>query len=269
MRGTLASDIADLVLGRTCRLCDRPGPVLCHHCFTAMSQARVDATIDGRPVCSCGPYAGHLRTAILEYKERGTLSLAPALAALLATSISTAATFGRTHGPTSLPALMVPIPGHPNPRRGFEALATLMRHAETHLDASTLAYAPILRTWRRYAPVKGVGRIERLQRVSGSMRATDIGLRGRRAILVDDVLTTGATVREGIRALNDISIDVVAIAVLASPGRPATQRESAPATRRQRIDRPDRWLKQPTSETPTQPRSGLPGQVPPARSSTP
>ena len=261
MRGTLASDIADLVLGRACRLCDRPGRILCHRCFTSMSHARIEGAIDGRPVFSCGPYAGDLRTAILEYKERGTLALAPSLAALLARSISTAANVCLTHGPASPPVLVVPIPGHPNPQRGFEALPTLIRHAETHLDATTLTCTPILHTYRRYAPVKGVGRLERLQRVSGSMRATNVGLASTRAILVDDVLTTGATVREGIRALTDINVDVIAIAVLASPDRPATQREFAHATLHRRTGTPNRWPIPPASGTPTQPQSASPGPV--------
>jgi predicted amidophosphoribosyltransferase len=240
MRSSLASDIADLVLGRACHLCHRPGPVLCPECVTSITKASVSGAIDGRPVFSCGPYAGHLRTAILHYKEGGTRALAPSLAALLATSISAAATVALNRDLVIPPLLVVPTPGHPNPPRGFEALATLMRHAETHLDARTLTCTPILRSARRYAPVKGLGRLERLQRVSGSMRASCVGLPSTRAILVDDVLTTGATVREGIRALSDAHIDVVAIAVLASPGRPATRRESAPATRHRQIGRPDR-----------------------------
>jgi predicted amidophosphoribosyltransferase len=221
-------DAYDLVLGRTCLGCHRPGPVLCSGCAAMLSMSPVSGEIDGVPTSSCGRYEGLLREVILSYKERGTRALAPVLGQLLATSVNCAD--NRIHGHRRPePTLVVPIPGHARARRGFAALDEVATHMPGALPQH-LFITPVLSLVHGYRPVKGQGREARAHAVSGSMRVTHLSRPLRRAIVVDDVLTTGATLREGMRALADVGVQTVALAVLASPGRSVKPRAPARAT---------------------------------------
>jgi len=191
--------------------------------------------INGVPTASCGRYEGLLREAILSYKERGTRAMAPALGRLLATSVINADS--GIQGPLMpVPTLVVPIPGHARAARGFAALDDVVAHMRGALPPH-LIIKPMLTLERGYGPVKGQSRQARADAVSGSMRVTAIPTSLRRAIVIDDVLTTGATVREGMRALASAGVQSVAIAVLASPGRSARPRAPFRATHRPRTNR--------------------------------
>ncbi|MDQ4491003.1 phosphoribosyltransferase family protein [Sinomonas sp. ASV486] len=115
---------------------------------------------------------------------------------------------------------------------------------------------------------KGLGRSQRRSRVSGSLtalpqprvlghgtghgagaRGTALGaprrgqrslrqsLRGRRCVVVDDVLTTGATVREAARALEAVGAVVLGVVTLAYVPHPEAPGRGPPATLG--ADRPD------------------------------
>jgi len=201
---------------------------MCDACQTMLSTRPVADVIDGVPTASCGRYEGLLREVILSYKERGTRALAPVLGQLLATSVTCVDNRIHSHRHVE-PTLVVPIPGHARARRGFAALDEVVAHMPGALPPH-LFIAPVLTLARGYRPVKGLGREARARAVSGSMRVTDLPHLVRRAIVVDDVLTTGATVREGMRALANLGVQTVAIAVLASPGRSVTLHGPARAT---------------------------------------
>ena len=221
-------DACDLVLGRACLGCHRPGPVLCRCCTDQLRGNPIEGDLDGVLTVSCGRYEGLLREAILSYKERGTRAMAPALAQLLATSVACADI--RASGPSAPEStLVIPIPGHARAQRGFAALGDVVTHMRGALPTH-LVLASALTISRDYQPVKGQGRVARANTVDGSMSATSLHPTIRRAILVDDVLTTGATMREGARALAHAGVQTVAIAVIASPGRPVRPHAPARAT---------------------------------------
>lgn len=221
-------DAVDLALARECLRCGRTGRVLCSVCELALASGIIVTTLDGVPVASCGEYRGALRDAILDYKVRGTRALTQSLSRLLGASVIQANDVSAAHV-MSESTLVVPVPGHARPARGFAALDALTRPLTQSLPAH-LTLAPVLALTHGYRPVKGQSRSARAESVRGSMRCTPSDTTARRAILIDDVLTTGATVREGMRALSTYGIETVAVAVLASPGMSATRHAPARAT---------------------------------------
>jgi predicted amidophosphoribosyltransferase len=85
--------------------------------------------------------------------------------------------------------------------------------------------APALKRVRATAQQVGLSRTERAANIQGAFRVPEDGkaaVAGRRLVLVDDVLTSGATVEGCARALlraGAANVDVLIFARVADPGR--------------------------------------------------
>jgi len=202
-------------------------------CAGAVSPYRHDA---GHWVA--GPYDGHLRAAILGYKEHGCLALDAALGSMLAIAVLALA---RGQWPGGL--RLVPVPSHRRSRRerGFDAVGRIAARAaqalvSTGLDVAVSRSLVMARDYERHSAGSAAGRAL----VAGAFRGDPAGAGGvgREAgvglIIVDDVITTGATVREARRALVAAGLDPIGAAAVAgtirrSPGRHLRGVGSAPA----------------------------------------
>lgn len=226
----LLTDLADLVLAHACAVCGRPGRAVCADCLARLAQcpSPVRGASDLPPIVAALPYEGLGQQLVLRYKERGDRSLAPALGDLLAAAV-------RTHlrAPTP-PAALVPVPSHRHAPRGFDALDGIVRAATRSLTADgfpAFAHRP-LGTAAGYHPLKQLGRLDRLEQVRGAFRPRPGVPRlpaGTPVLVVDDVITTGATVREVIRVLRAIGIDPGGIAAVAAVSRGRSVPSPAPA----------------------------------------
>lgn len=174
-------------------------PADCHRC------RRVYWDLDG--VVSLGPYDGVWRSSVLRMKRLDEAMLASACGALL----------GSLHSETLRswrPTRIIPIPMHWRRRllRRTNSAETIAARLAAHLvDAR---YAAMLRRRRAtdpqgdLSPSARKANVERAFRLAGSVR-------GERILLVDDVLTTGATCQEAARLLRQAGADFVAAAVIA------------------------------------------------------
>ena len=229
----LVDDLADLVLGRCCLGCQVPGRPMCDRCLSAMRGRTSIVPLPTwlPPAVAATPYDGLARRAVLAYKENGNRGLARPLGALLADAV-------RAHRAGPHGCVLVPVPSHRHARRGFDALGGLTHWAADDLQRRGLPVRIVrpIRAGRDYAPLKGLGRAERFRRIEGAFEPS-AGARRRQhdlgpamVLLVDDVVTSGATVAQAVRALRQIGVDVdgVAAVAAASRDRPATIRAPAP-----------------------------------------
>ncbi len=180
-----------------------------------------------QPVAA-GEYGGALKRLVTVHKEERVLALARPLGALLAGSVATVL---RTTGAADGPVLLVPVPSRRAVvrARGHDPVLRATRRAATELrrDGTPARVAAVLRPARRVADQAGLGAADRARNLHGALRALRPPRDGAAlppVVVLDDVLTTGATAREAQRALQHAGWPVVGVAVVA-----ATSRRSVPA----------------------------------------
>ena len=205
-------DALAVVLPVDCAGCGRPDRALCQDCRAACavlgSAAATHVLPDGTGVASALRYDGAVRSTILAFKESGRTDVVRPLSTALAVAIEAAAgSLEHSDGGAELALCPVPSTRSGQRRRGYLPVDALVRAAGFRPHQVLSAATPLVRQ-------KTLGREERGQNLRDSMRARR-ALDGRRFLLVDDVLTTGATLTEAARAVRDAGGEVVACATLA------------------------------------------------------
>jgi predicted amidophosphoribosyltransferase len=158
-------------------------------------------TLDGVPGFALGPYDGALRAAIVAMK-RGARDPLDAFVTLL------------ERAPISGALVPLPTTGRRVAERGFDQSVVIARRLATR---RAIACVELLRKHGR--PQAGRGRNERLA-AHGRFRLRDDVVLPTAATLLDDVCTTGATLRDATHTLRQAGVDVVGLVVLARRGTP-------------------------------------------------
>ena len=205
----------DLVLPLECGGCGAPSTDWCDACAAALA-VRPDEphlvsprTDPGVPVFSLGRYAGARRQAIVALKEHGRRDLTAPLSRALAMGIHHLLGWGLL----DLPCTVVPAPTRRSAarRRGGDpvtriALAATAAHPELRTVAA-------LRTRPFVRDSVGLTGTQRERNIAGRVRLVR-PVRGE-VLLVDDIVTTGATARESVRTLGAAGARVTAVLTLA------------------------------------------------------
>lgn len=187
---------ADLVLGARCAGCDTPAFGLCRGCAARLAELRPAAAprpLPGFPTTVAGgPYRAELRRVLLAAKERQALTQIPALSRLLAGAVA------RLLLPETprLPILLVPVPSVRSRviERGVDLTAALAAGAGRRLARCGLEVrvCRLVRLARDPDDQARLGRWDRLANAQGAYRCRRPAPAGS-LIVVDDVVTTGAT----------------------------------------------------------------------------
>ena len=209
--------LADLVFPNRCVGCGSYLGVLCAGC---RSVGPVQRGVDG--TWWAARYDGAVRAALLAYKERGRRDLAEPLGGLLARSVGAAWAAER-----SPPVLLVPAPSARSvaASRGGDHVLRLARRAGARCGLRTAA--GVLTLTRTVRDSAGLGVAERAANLAGAIAARPAPS-GVRALVVDDIVTTGATLHECVRALRAAGWPVLGTAVIASTPRRSGGASGAP-----------------------------------------
>ncbi len=219
---SLTSTVLDLILARVCAGCGHSGSMVCDECAAFLQpRPRFRRSLDVGDlvtglrvplVCSLD-YRGPVRQMLNAFKDEGQRSLASWLAPALLASIEHAlVTCPRTN---QVPAL-IPVPTRRSSRRrrGFDHVK-LLGTAVARSD-SQYRTRRVLRDTRSDPGSKYLNAEDRYARVREAFAVKRIiPSPGTPAILIDDIVTTGATAREATATLVLAGMEVVAVATIA------------------------------------------------------
>ena len=209
----------DLVLPLQCGGCGAPGIRWCDACAGSLA-VRIDdphlvapRSDPGVPVFSLGRYAGPRRHAIVATKEHGRADLIVPLAAALAAGLNRLIDWRVVRPPLTV----VPAPTRrwAARRRGGDPV-TRMAVAAT-AGRADLAVVAALRTRALVADSVGLSGAARQRNIAGRVKVVRT-LPGRavgEVVLVDDIVTTGATICESVRMLHAAGARVAAVLTVA------------------------------------------------------
>lgn len=234
LAGRLAHSLADLLLPGRCAACGRagraalcaacrarclpPAAPTCLRCGAPWSRARRSGGCGrcsrfGRPfafatAAGLWRYRGPARALVLAFKYGGRRDVLLPLGALLAQSPRAAPLLARR-------PVVVPVPARAasRRRRGYDQALEL---AAGLARATGLPCEPFaLRRRRAEGPQAGRSRAARRRQAAAAFRAFAPAVAGREVLLVDDVLSTGATADACARALllrGARRVDVITVA---------------------------------------------------------
>ena len=200
----LGREVVGLLLAGVCAGCATPGTLLCDRCRDALTPApRMVRTPGGLAVRAALPYEGPAAACIRALKDRGETMLARPLGAALSAVLAPA------QNPSTW---VVPVPTSRAAfrRRGYRVPELLARRAGAEVQR-------VLAVARVTPDQRGMGAADRAGNVRGALRARR-AVPGARVVIVDDVVTTGATLDEAARALRVAGFEVIsAVALAATP----------------------------------------------------
>lgn len=218
---SLADTLAELLWPTCCIGCGYPDELLCERCRTDLPWiAQRWACPDcGAPfgwlTCTECAHEWELRATVcawtfgdaaartvIAFKDHHELRLAPVIAAALATTLDEASSWPARDGrprydPGGLDALaFVPATAEAYARRGYDHMGLVARELahETSLPLADILVRSSARDQR------GLSRAERADNLKDSIYALE-DISDLRILLIDDVITTGASLREAARAL--------------------------------------------------------------------
>ncbi|HEY5456869.1 MAG TPA: phosphoribosyltransferase family protein [Acidothermaceae bacterium] len=225
------ASVLELLLPSRCAGCgrlDEPEPRLrglCPQCVSAIRQSvpvswniAIPGTRTVVPAFAAGAYDGVIRAALLDYKERGRLCLRRELGGSLAVSVFGAA----AHDYSAF--VLVPVPSAVATRRarGHDPVGAMAATAAGYLRATGphVEVRAVLRQCRTIDDQSGLDIDARQANLSGALAVRRPALvQGRRVVIVDDIVTTGATAAEAARALSHAGAVVIGIACVAGTVR--------------------------------------------------
>ncbi|MCB0965708.1 MAG: ComF family protein [Ilumatobacter sp.] len=210
-----------MIFDSSCAGCHRPGPVLCRTCRFVL--AAPPAMPSSGDVIAAVPFVGRSREVLLNFKYGNRRQLGHHLAGLvvnrlLAEGIRPADVDVVTWAPTSAAR---------RHRRGFDQAELVARRVALQLGV------PCRRLLRREGSAPPQTGLDRATRLHGPVFTASPAAHGRRVLVIDDVVTTGSTLRSAAHALRLAgAVDVVKAAVATTPAAVAGRRREPARTRR-------------------------------------
>ncbi|HVX69938.1 MAG TPA: phosphoribosyltransferase family protein [Mycobacteriales bacterium] len=220
--------LLDLICPTRCSGCGTPASLVCGRCAVTLAAPAVrhvptPCPAGMPPTWVASEYDGPVRSMLIEFKERGAVGLAAPLGEVVARCLTAAVT------DSAGGLLVVPVPSAAATvrRRGDDVIRLLAEHAARRLRAGDRRYrvAAVLRQRRPVADSAGLSSSARATNLAGALevrRSAVPRVRGATVLIVDDLVTTGATLVAATEALSGAGACVLGAAAVAATRRRKT-----------------------------------------------
>lgn len=209
-----------------CAGCQSQDRALCSECARSLVAAPTIHSTAGRVrVYSALRYEGPVRRVLLAFKDHHRTDQAKPLSRALLPALRRALDNVVDNGDPSGVVQLVTVPSSKRAfrARGYHPIALVLR-------AAGVKHSAVLRVAKATTSQKSLGAQERATNLSGAFVATR-WLGGVQVIIVDDVLTTGATIDEAARAISAAGGVVVAAVTIGFTPRTGVPRDIASGER--------------------------------------
>lgn len=234
-------EVAAVLLPTRCAGCGRPDHTLCGPCRSTLAgPVRTVAALTGTHPAAWPPdlegfavagYEGPPRRILHAWKDGGRHELTAVVAAALSPVITAVA---RAVAPADLVIVPVPSPPANLRRRGADLLAQACEQA-VRVSVARPGTGPhtLVRALRQPPGVRDqavLGAADRRRNLAAGLTLIR-PVAGRRILLVDDIVTTGASTAAAARTLTAAGAEILAVAAVAATPAPGTSCGGSPVNR--------------------------------------
>lgn len=194
----IADFFLDMLFPRLCLLCGRDGATLCRECAEKLPPAD-DLPLPDTFALYRYADAG-VKKALWHFKYRGGRALAETFARLIHEKIAAGRVLSASANTARTIVVPIPITRASRWRRGFNQSALIAEKLAALDSRFQFSRNALTRTRGGKRQTAQKSRADRLHNMENAF-AGDTSLAGRDVVVIDDIATTGATLREARRAL--------------------------------------------------------------------
>jgi predicted amidophosphoribosyltransferase len=211
--------LKELIYPNICICCGKTGAKICHNCSKYWLAKPNKSKVGNNCLFFVTTYDETTSPIILAAKELGSREAVK----LIAVSITSSISFAILNLGLSQPIYLVTIPSQLSEirRRGRDHIEDLVQEVITQLRQQNIdaIYLPILKPVKKIKDQSDLNGLQRKENMSHAFIVKSSPISQSAVILIDDLVTTGASIQEGVRALAEAKITIDAVVTACAVGR--------------------------------------------------
>jgi predicted amidophosphoribosyltransferase len=211
--------LKELIYPNICICCGKTGAKICHNCSKYWLAKPNKSKVENNCLFFVTTYDETTSPIILAAKELGSREAVK----LIAVSITSSISFAILNLGLSQPIYLVTIPSQLSEirRRGRDHIEDLVQEVITQLRQQNIdaIYLPILKPIKKIKDQSDLNGLQRKENMSHAFIVKSSPISQSAVILIDDLVTTGASIQEGVRALAEAKITIDAVVTACAVGR--------------------------------------------------
>ena len=211
--------LKELIYPNICLCCGKTGAKICHNCSKYWLAKSNKSKVENNCLFFVTTYDETTSPIILAAKELGIREAVK----LIAVSITSSISFAILNLGLSQPIHLVTIPSQLSEirRRGRDHIEDLVQEVIIQLNQQNIyaIYLPILKPIKKIKDQSYLNGLQRKENMSHAFIVKSSPISQSAVILIDDLVTTGASINEGVRALSEAKITVDAVVTACAVGR--------------------------------------------------
>ena len=211
--------LKELIYPNICLCCGKTGVKICHNCSKYWLANPNKSKVENNCLFFVTTYDETTSPIILAAKESGNRESVK----LIARSITNSISFAILNLGIAQPINLVSIPSQLSAirRRGRDHIKDLVQEVITQLNKQNIdaAYLPILKPIKKIKDQSDLNGLQRKENMSHAFIVKTSPISQSAVIVIDDLVTTGASILEGVRALSEAKITVDAVVTACAVGR--------------------------------------------------